>query len=77
MVDNAVSSYFGTIVDCGSAIIGLTSTSNLIVLKPESTAYTEVVKYKVAETPIYAFPIVAGNLIYIKDAETLTRYRIN
>jgi len=76
-VDNAVSSDFGTIVDCGSAIIGLTSTSNLIVLKPESTAYTEVVKYKVAETPIYAFPIVAGNLIYIKDAETLTRYRIN
>ena len=76
-IDNAVNSDFATIVDCGSVIIGLPSTQTLIVLKPESTAYTEVVKYKVAETPIYAFPIVAGNLIYIKDAETLTRYRIN
>ena len=76
-IDNTVNSDFATIVDCGSVIIGLPSTQNLIVFKPESTAYTEVVKYKVSETPIYAFPIVAGNLIYIKDAESLTLYKIN
>ena len=76
-IDNTVTSDFSTIVDCGSVVIGLTSTSNLIVFKPESKAYSEVVRYKVSETPIYAYPVIAGNLIYIKDAETLMLYKIN
>jgi outer membrane protein assembly factor BamB len=76
-VDNAVASDFGTVVDCGSIILGLTSTSNLLVLKPDSKAYTEVVRYKVSETPIYASPVISGSDIYIKDAETLILYKIN
>ena len=76
-IDIAVNSDFASIVDCGSVIIGLPSTANLIVFKPESKAYTEVAKYKVSETPVYAFPIIAGNSIYIKDAETLILYKLN
>jgi outer membrane protein assembly factor BamB len=76
-LDNTVNSDFASMVDCGSVIIGLPSTADLIVLKPDSKAYTEVVKYKVSDTPIYAFPIVAGNQIYVKDAESLTLFKIN
>lgn len=75
-VDNVVNSDFSTIVDCGSVLIGLTSTGNLIVFKPEPNAYTEVVKYKVAETTVYAFPIIKSDLIYVKDAETLMLYSL-
>lgn len=74
--DSTVASDFATIVDCGAVIIGLPSTGNLIVLKPDPKAYTELAKYKVAETPVYAFPVIAGNDIYVKDSETLTLYRI-
>jgi outer membrane protein assembly factor BamB len=73
-IDNAVSSDFATLVDCGSLLIGLPSTANLIVFKPESSAYTEVTKYKVSETAVYSFPVIAGNKIYIKDAESLILY---
>ena len=76
-IDNAVNNDFASIVDCGSVMIGLPSTANLIVLKPESKAYTEVAHYKVSETPIYAFPVISGNKIFIKDAESLILYRIN
>ena len=76
-IDNAVNSDFATIVDCGTVIIGLPSTANLIVFKPASTAYSEVIKYKVSETSVYSYPIVAGEKIYIKDAETLMMYKIN
>jgi outer membrane protein assembly factor BamB len=76
-IDNAVNSDFASIVDCGTVIIGLPSTANLIVFKPASTAYSEVIKYKVSETSIYSYPIVAGEKIYIKDAETLMMYKIN
>lgn len=73
-IDNAVNSDFSTIVDCGSVIIGLTSTDNMLVLKPDAKAYSEVIKYKVSDTPIYAYPVISGNSIYIKDAETLMKY---
>jgi len=73
-IDNAVNSDFSTIVDCGSVLMGLTSTDNLLVLKPDAKAYSEVVRYKVADTPIYGYPVISGNNIYIKDAETLMRF---
>jgi outer membrane protein assembly factor BamB len=76
-LDNAVSSDFATIVDCGAFIIGLPSTGDLIVMKPDSKAYSEVAKYRVTETAVYAFPIISGNSIYVKDAETLMLYRLN
>jgi outer membrane protein assembly factor BamB len=73
-IDNVVNSDFSTIVDCGSVLIGLTSTDNLIILKPDPAGYSEIKKYKVSETAIYTYPVVAGDKIYIKDAETLMKY---
>lgn len=75
-IDNATNSDFATLVDCGSVLIGLPSTGNLIAFKSDPKAYSELAKYKVSETPVYAFPIVAGNLVYVKDAESLTLYKI-
>ena len=76
-LDEATHSDFATIVDCGSVLIGLPSTGNLLVLKPDPKAYTEIARYKVAETAVYAFPIIAGNIIYVKDDESLMQYKIN
>jgi outer membrane protein assembly factor BamB len=73
-IDNAVNGDFATIIDCGPVIIGLPSTANLLVMKPDPAAYSELGKYKVSETAIYSYPVVAGNKIYIKDAETLMMY---
>jgi outer membrane protein assembly factor BamB len=75
-IDALTHSDFATIVDCGQVLIGFAQTGNLIVFKPDAAAYTEVVKYKVTNTPVYTFPIVAGNLVYIKDAENLILYKI-
>lgn len=74
--DAAVNSDFATIVDCGPVIIGLPSTGSLIVMKPDPKAYTEVAKYKVAETPVYAFPVISGNVIYVKESENLIMYNL-
>ena len=76
-IDNATNSDFYTILDCGSVIIGFPSTGYLIVFKPDPKAYSEIVKYKVAETAVYAFPVITGNNIYVKDAESLMLYSIN
>ncbi len=75
-VDETVNSDFATIIDCGSVIIGFPSTGNLIVFKPDPKAYSEIAKYKLSETAVFTFPIVAGNTIYVKDAENLMMYKI-
>lgn len=75
-MDNTVNSDFATLTDCGQVLVGLPSTGNLIFFKSDPKAYTEVARYKVTETPVYSFPIIAGNNIYVKDAENLTMFSI-
>jgi outer membrane protein assembly factor BamB len=75
-IDNATNSDFSTILDCGSVIIGFPSTGYLIVFNPDPKAYSEIAKYKVAETAVYAFPVISGNNIYVKDAESLMLYSL-
>ena len=67
---------FGSIVSAGSCLIGLTNGSELVIFKPDGKAYSELKRYKAAETAIYAHPIVAGNRIYIKDQEQLTLWTL-
>lgn len=74
-LDDAVNSDFATLVDCGSVLIGLPSTSNLIVFKPDNKVYSQIAKYKVSETQIFSFPVVSGDVVYIKDAESLMMYK--
>ena len=67
---------FTSIVDVGSVILALPSSSELIVIKPSEKEYTELARIKVSETAIYAHPVIAGNRIFIKDQETLTLFTV-
>jgi outer membrane protein assembly factor BamB len=71
-VDTKLHNDFGTIVDVGSLIIALPQTSNLVDFKPEEKAYNEVAVLKVAESPTYSYPLLAGNRLFVKDKESLT-----
>jgi outer membrane protein assembly factor BamB len=62
---------FTSIVDAGSCLMALPSSSELIIYKPTKNQYEELAKIKVADTPIYAHPVVAGNRIFIKDQESV------
>ncbi|NSW95724.1 MAG: hypothetical protein HPY62_13535, partial [Bacteroidales bacterium] len=75
-LNDEVQSDFATLLDCGEFLAGLPSTGNLLILRPDSKAYSETVRYKVTETPVFAFPVLKGNSVYIKDAESLILYRI-
>jgi len=67
---------FGSIVCAGSCLIGLSNGSELVVVKPDGKAYSEVKRYKVSDTAIYAHPVVAGNRIFIKDEQSVTLWTI-
>jgi len=63
---------FTSIVDGGSCLLALPSSSEMVVFKPDGKQYQEVAKIKVSDTPIYAHPVLAGNRLIIKDQDTVT-----
>jgi outer membrane protein assembly factor BamB len=71
-MDTKMQNDFGEIVDTGSLLIALPQTSNLVVYKPDTKSYNEVASIKVSDTPIYTYPILSGNKIFIKDKENLS-----
>jgi outer membrane protein assembly factor BamB len=74
--DNAPRGECGAVLDAGSVMLLLSSDSNLVVFKPDRDEYKEVTKYKVAETPTWAMPIVDGKRIYVKDADSLILFSL-
>jgi outer membrane protein assembly factor BamB len=67
---------YGSLVDAGSVVLALTPKSQLAVFQPSDKEYKELASYKVAEKQTYAYPVVAGNRIYIRDQDSITLWTI-
>ena len=67
---------FAAIVDAGSVILALPSSSELIAFKPSDREYAELARIKVADTPTYTHPVIAGNRVFVKDQETVAMLTI-
>jgi hypothetical protein len=63
-------------VDAGSVLLALTPKSELVVFLPDATAFKKLASYKVADTPVYAYPVLAGNRIYVKDQDSVILWTI-
>jgi len=67
---------FGSIVDAGACLVVLANDSQLVVFEPDGAKYSEIASYKVAETDVYAHPVLAGNRIFVKDQEMVTLWTV-
>ena len=67
---------YGSIVDAGSVLFALTPAAQLIVFQPSDTGLQQIASYKVAEGETYAYPIVAGSRLFVKDADSVTLWTI-
>lgn len=76
-IDETAYQNFGSIVNAGSVMVAVSSTTDMIAYKPVAGEFTPVAKMKIAETPVYAHPILAGDRIYIKDENTLIMYKLD
>ena len=69
-------SNFGTLLDAGNVMAAVPETSGLIVFRPSRDRYQEEVRYPLSDLPIYAFPVLAGNRLYVRDAEHVILYEL-
>jgi outer membrane protein assembly factor BamB len=67
---------FGSVVDAGSVLLALTPSAELIVFAPSDKEFKQLAKYKVADSQTHAYPVVAGNRIYVKDRNDLILWTI-
>jgi outer membrane protein assembly factor BamB len=67
---------YGSIVDAGSVLLALTPSSQLIVFEPSDKEFKQLAKYKVADSETHAYPIVAGNRVYVKDRDSVILWTI-
>jgi outer membrane protein assembly factor BamB len=67
---------FGSIVDAGPVLMALTPKSQLIVFQPGDKEYTELASIKVADKATYAYPVIAGNRLFIEDQDSVTLWGI-
>jgi outer membrane protein assembly factor BamB len=70
-IDTVKNNRFASMLDLGKVMVSLPSTGNLIVFKPDSKNFKEIIRYKVADTEVYAHPVFIDNRFYIKDKEHL------
>jgi outer membrane protein assembly factor BamB len=67
---------YGSIVDAGSVLLALTPSSRLIVFEPSDKEFKQLASYKIADSQTYAYPVVAGNRIYVKDQDSVILWTI-
>jgi outer membrane protein assembly factor BamB len=62
---------FGPLVNAGAVLLALPSNGELIAFKPSEKKYEELARIKVTDGSTYAFPVIAGKRIYVKDQDSL------
>ena len=65
-----------SLTDVGSVVLVVTTGSELIVAQKQPESLKELARIKVADSPVWASPAVAGDQILIKDKTNLTLYRV-
>ena len=65
-----------SLTDIGPALLVVTDKGELTVQQKTGDALKEVIKYKVADSPVWAAPAVAGDQIFIKDKTALTLFKV-
>lgn len=66
---------FGSVVDAGPVLLALTPEGELAVIEPSDKEYRKLAGYKVG-ADIYAYPVVAGTKVYVRDKDSVTLWGI-
>jgi outer membrane protein assembly factor BamB len=65
-----------SITDIGSTLLVVTDAGEMTVQQKTGNTLTEVIKYKVADSSVWASPAIGGDRLLIKDKTSLTLYQL-
>ena len=65
---------YGSIIDAGAVLFALTPVGQLVAFEPSEKEYRELARIKVADTPVYAHPVISGIRVFVKDSDSITHW---
>ena len=65
------------LVNAGKLLFILKHDAELVIARPNPASFEVIRRYTVADTPTWAHPVIDGNRILVKDAETLTLWTVS
>jgi outer membrane protein assembly factor BamB len=65
---------YGSIVDAGSVLFALNPSGTLVAFEPNGKEFKQVASYKVSESETFAYPVISGNRVFVKDSESVILY---
>jgi outer membrane protein assembly factor BamB len=68
---------YGSVIDAGPVLMALTPAAELIVFQPGDKEFKQVASYKVSDDgDAYAYPVLAGNRVFVKDKNAVTLWSL-
>ncbi|MBK9137661.1 MAG: PQQ-like beta-propeller repeat protein [Verrucomicrobia bacterium] len=67
---------YGSVVDAGTVLLALTPSAELVAFEPSRDAFKEVARLRVANSPTHAYPVPAGNRIFVKDRDSVILWTV-
>jgi outer membrane protein assembly factor BamB len=67
---------YGSVVDVGPVLMALTPVGKLVVFEATGKDFKPLATYKVAAGQTYAYPVISGNRVFIKDKDAVTLWAI-
>lgn len=67
---------YGSVVDAGEVLFALSPAGTLVAFEPNQKEYKHLASYKVADGDTYAYPVIDGNRIFIKDKNNVTLWTV-
>ncbi|MEX0718560.1 MAG: PQQ-binding-like beta-propeller repeat protein [Planctomycetaceae bacterium] len=67
---------YGSIVDAGSVLVALNPSGTLVVFEPSGEEFKKLASYKVSNEETFAYPVLSGNRIIIKDQNKVMLYTV-
>jgi outer membrane protein assembly factor BamB len=67
---------YGSVVDAGPVLLALTPKMQLFVVQPTDKAFTQVASIKVADSAVYAYPVISGNRIFVRDHDSVVLWTV-
>jgi outer membrane protein assembly factor BamB len=65
------------IVASGTLLFLLKTDAELVIARPNASSFDVLRRYTVAESPTWAHPLVDGNRVFVKDADSLTLWTVS
>ncbi|MEX0703495.1 MAG: PQQ-binding-like beta-propeller repeat protein [Planctomycetales bacterium] len=67
---------YGSIVDAGPVLVALNPSGTLVVFEPSGQEFKKLASYKVSDEETFAYPVLSGNRVIIKDQNTVTLFTV-